>query len=134
MKTAAEITEGINQFTGTEQLHRFSVLFPKVLLSDGVKWLCENADCFWLADAIASHQPEALKDPMLQDMQFWTLTTGEKLTKGRDRSATLICERDTDDVAIKQKIEYTDFPLPSIKLYVGPSIEGCVLIYLPSEY
>ena len=131
MKTAAEINEGLNQFTGTEHYHRYSPLFPKMLLSDGVLWLCENADCLWLADAVASHQPKAMKDASLRDMQFWTL----KVHGESNKSATLTCERDTDDVAITQEIEYTDFPLPEIKLYVGPATEdGEMLCYLPSEY
>jgi hypothetical protein len=72
-----------------------------------------------------------MKDPkgMLQDMQFWTL----KLNK-TGRGAKIICERDTGDVAITQRIPFTDFPLPEIKLYCAPSGDGIhYTILLPSE-
>ena len=124
-----EITQGLSNFHGTEKYHRFSILFPKMVLTDGAKWLGDNAECFWLFDAIASHQKQAMKDPMLKEMQFWTLKVNS------DKTATLICERDTDDVAITQNIEYTDFPLPEIKLYCAPAdASGIFVILLNSEY
>lgn len=126
--TAAEITAGMANFYGTETWHRWSILFPKMLLTDGAKYLAEKAGAFWLMDAIASHQPKALKDRMLRDMQFWTLKVNA------DKTAVLTCERDSGNVAITQKIEYTDFPLPEIKLYVGPMGDGQYTILLPSEY
>ena len=64
---------------------------------------------------------------MLNDMQFWTLTvTGSE--------ATLICERDTDNVAYTEHINFTDFPLASVKFYVAPADEKTMVIYLPSEH
>ena len=124
-----EITQGLSNFHGTEKYHRFSILFPKMVLTDGAKWLGDNAECFWLFDAIASHQKQAMKDPMLKEMQFWTLKVNS------DKTATLICERDTDDVAITQKIEHTDFPLEEIKIWVAPSgDENSYTLYLPSEH
>jgi len=62
-------------------------------------------------------------DPMLQEIQFWRLTVNV------DRSAVLSCERDQGDIAVTQELEFTDFPLPSITLYVQ---QGTLL--LPSEY
>lgn len=119
MMTAEQLEQGMRHFTGTESYHR--VTFGLVA-TDGVKWLCENAECYWLLDAIASHQPDALKDPMLRDMQFWTLTV-------RDNTATLVCERDSGDVAIRQRIAYTDFPLPEVRIWVQ---RGVAMI--PNEY
>jgi hypothetical protein len=124
-----EIINGLANFYGTENWHRFSPLFRKHLLTDGVKWLADNANCYWLMDAICSYHSKCMKDPkgMLQNIQFWTL-------KVDGNKATLTCERDTDDVAIIQKIEYTDFPLPEIKLYVQPMGDGHFCILLPSEH
>jgi len=130
MMEVKEIQEGINHFHGTEAYHRI-IMSRKLLATDGVAWLCENAESYWLMDAIASHQNKAMKDSMLQDMQFWTLT---KNVDGN--GAVLICERDTDDVAIKQEIEYSSFPLDEIKIWVekGYVSEGEVMIaMLPSE-
>jgi len=130
--TAEELEHSLAGFTGTEAYHRWSPLFPKHVLTDGVKFLCEhggNSGAYWLADLIASYHAKAMKDKSLRDIQFWTLKVDfEK------KSAVAICERDTDDVAFKQKIEYTDFQLPEVKLYVQPTGNDEFCILLPSEY
>lgn len=99
-----------------------------ILMTSGVKWLCENAECFWLVDAIGSYQnsPKVKNDEMLQGIQFWNLKVD--LAK---KTAVLTLERDTDDVVLTQNIEYTDFPLESIKLYYSPQDK---VLLLPSEY
>lgn len=130
MLKASEIISGLNNFYGTEEWHRWSPLFRGIVLTDGALWLAENAECYWLMDAIGSYQPECKKNEMLRDMQFWTLKVD--LEK---KSATLICERDTGDVAFTQEIEHTSFPLPEIKLYCaagGP--QNTMVILLPGEY
>ena len=45
----------LNQFIGTEKYYRIS---RRHLLTDGTKYLAEQAACFWLMDAIASHLME----------------------------------------------------------------------------
>ena len=40
------------QFTGTERYYRIA---PKFLITDGVKFLAENAGCYWLLDVAVSH-------------------------------------------------------------------------------
>ena len=129
METVANIESGLGQFCGTEAYHRLTIL-PNLVATDGVAWLCKNAECFWLMDAIASYQGKCMKDPMLQDMQFWTLTQNTE-----DNTAVLICERDTGDVAIKQELEYSSFPLPEIKIWVEKGWAGreVMVAMLPSE-
>lgn len=117
---AKQLEIDLASFTGTEQYHRY---WMGLKLTDGAKYLADQAGAYWLMDAIASYQPEAMRDPMLCEMQFW------KLKVNADKSATLTCERDTDDVAFKQEIGYTDFPLDSVKVYVQNGV-----ILLPSEY
>lgn len=123
------------QFTGTECYHRWSRLFPRMVLSDGAKFVADNggtSGAYWLMDAIASHQPKALKDERLREIQFWKLTVTEK--DGR-KSAVLTCRADSGETpAITQRIEYTDFDLPEIDLWVGPVDERTYCILLPSEY
>jgi len=116
-----EIESDLPYFTGTEEYHKFSIL-SNLKLTDGVKYLCDKAQCYWLMDIIASYQNKCNKDEMLKYFQIWTLTI-------KDGKAIVKCERDTDDIAITQKIPYTDFPLDSIKLYC---IDGIIL--LTSEY
>ena len=127
MKAPKDIQAMLDGFTGTENHYRINkLLFPRVFASDGVAWLCENAECYWLFDLIASYQKKCQKDEMLRDMQFWKLTvTG--------REAVIVCSRDEGNVAFKQKIPHTDFPLPEITIWVGRDEKGMVL-YLPSEH
>jgi hypothetical protein len=115
----AEIEFGLRNFIGGE------TLYPHPLglhYTEGVHFLAEAAGALWLIDLIASWQPKAMKDPMLREFQLWKLVvTGTK--------AAAICLRDLGDEAFRQEVEYTDFPLPEISLYV----EGGVLL-LPSEH
>ena len=116
-----ELASSLNQFTGTTEYHKFSVI-SKLVITDGVKYLCDSAGCYWLMDIIASYQPKCNKDEMLRDFQLWIL-------KCKDSKWKVGCYRDTDDEAFNQPIEHTDFPLPEIKLYC---INGVIL--LTSEY
>jgi len=123
------------QFTGTESYHRWSLLFPRMVLTDGAKFVADNGGrhgAYWLADAIASWQPKALKNERLRGIQFWKLKVTEK--DGRKR-AVLTCRADSSEKpAITQRIEYTDFDLPEIDLWVGPVDEKHFVLMLPSEY
>jgi hypothetical protein len=103
--------------------------------TDGVALMEKLCRAGWLVDAIASYQPKCRKDSMLQHMQFWTLTVDREA-----KTAVLTCERDTNDVAITQDIEYTDFPLSKIKIWVelgmanfGRGSEAAMVAMLPSE-
>lgn len=112
----------LSQFTGTSQWYTHPL---GLLYTDGVLYLAEQGGAHWLLDTIASWQaaPRIRDDLMLQQIQFWNLTVN------LDCSAVLICERDSDDVAVTQEIPFTDFPLASVTIYC----QGGVLL-LPSEY
>ena len=126
---ATELQSGLAQFYGSQSFFRHG-LCRSLIYTEGVQWLAENAEAHWLLDAIASWQSKCRRDPMLRDMQFWTL---KKVEKGWE----LLCERDAGDVAFKQKIPRTDFPLDEIKLWVevGGDPEGNRrwVLMLPSE-
>lgn len=134
MKTKEEKQKALAEldgFTGTVIYHRYSPqLFPNVVLTDGVRFLAETADCFWLMDAIAALQahPTIRQHPRLQEgMQFWRLRVEE------DESAILFCEWDTGKSVYDQKIDWTDFPLPEQRIWV--SKEGnLIVLMLLSEY
>lgn len=137
IKTSQEIEAGLRNFYGTEGYTRYTF---GILLTDGVKWLCDAAQCYWLVDAIGSYQgtPKVKNDEALQGIQFWTLKVNKKqlrLPDGSTRpcssSAVLTLERDANDVVLTQTIEYTDFPLDEIKLYYSPQDK---VLLLPSEY
>ena len=123
--TKEQLQNDLDRFCGSEDFYEYKMLgrFRVFVYTDGIKYLCENAKAYWLLDAIASYQPKCKKDPMLKDMQFWTLKKHES-----GSGATLTCERDSGDVAIKQEIPYTDFPLDEVKVWLENGT-----LYLPNE-
>lgn len=94
--------------------------------SQAVKYLAEVAECYWLIDVIASHQPAVRKKIAIaqdRDFQVWTLTLRPS------GGATVICDNGNGLRYKRQEIEYTDFPLSTVKLYV---VDGRLI--LPGEY
>jgi hypothetical protein len=117
---ATELRSTLRSFIGTTEYHRH---WSGMRFTDGVKFLADTANAYWLLDVIASWQPKALLDPALQEFQLWELFVKP------DRSARIVCSRDSEDKAFQQEIEYTDFALDYVRLYVEDSV-----ILLPSEH
>jgi hypothetical protein len=117
---AEDLKNSLNQFIGTERYYRIN---PRAVLTDRTKYLADTAKAYWLFDAIASYLP---KFTGLEDFVVAELTvTGSK--------AELILENGNGLVLDSQRIEYTDFPLPSIQLFACWGGEFWVLM-LPNEY
>jgi len=114
-----QLEKELRQFIGTIHYYKH---FTGLLFTDGVKHLAERAGAFWLIDLIASWQGKQRVKSC--PFQIWELKVNG------DRTATVTMkEDDGEPYKVKQKIEYTDFPLSEIKLYC---IDGVLL--LPSEY
>lgn len=111
-------------FTGSYSLHRFSRLFSQHVMTDGVKYLADNAGAYWLVEAIASHHHKCRGE----SFQVW------ELHKTKTGSAMLTCTGWGDVKIATQRIPFTDFPLDEIKLYCAQETHGCWVIMLPSEY
>lgn len=118
-----ELRDNLSQFTGTEQWYRFSALFPRFLLTDGTQYLAEKAGAYWLMDAIASHVKS------YKDSGFAIVT----LKKKGDLWILRIADDDPGQTLASQVIEFSDFPLDEIKLYVINDGTDWVIL-LPSEY
>lgn len=104
MKTAAEIESGMAHQIGTTSYTKHA-LWPKLVMTDGIIWLREAADCYWLIDAIASYR-------RTEEFQVWEL-------KKTGSSAVLTMKEDSGQPElVRQEIEYTDFPLDEIKFFV----------------
>lgn len=119
----------LRQFTGTEQWYRHP-LVRFVLYTDGMKYVADQGEAYWLLDAVASHQinPKVRNNNRLQRFQLWTL-------KVKDHKAVLTCQEDDGEKnVVSQVIEYTDFPLSEIHFYVEPMGDGNLVILLPSEH
>jgi hypothetical protein len=124
----------LKQFTGTEHYYQWSPLFRSFRLTDGTKYLAEEAGAYWLMDAIASHWPTVRKHEACRQMCFWTLQVHG------DKSADLYCHPDEGEPAVvHQHIEFTDFPF-NVHIWQastddGADMNGYVnILYLPSEH
>lgn len=114
----------LSMFHGTTQYHKH--LFPgksPLLITDGCKYIRDRLNAYWLFDALLSYQSnKALRDI---NFQVWELRRLKK-----DMSWVLICREDSGKKKIiTQFIEFSDFPLDLIKIWV---IDHVAL--LPSEY
>ena len=132
MMNAETLLQNLQHFCGSEQYYKH---WLGLCYTDGIKYLAENAQCFWLIDAIASHQPTANKNQRLREFQLWFLHVGnahEFIKPKAGNAAVLTCWEDTPKAESKpviiQQIPFTDFPLKEIKLYLKEKI-----LLLPDE-
>ena len=128
-----------------------------MLLTDGVAYLCKNAECYWLLDVIASYQPKQLRKC---EFQYWTLTvatedipakrefTQESMTEGSGKissrkippvkkgSTVVTCSDGNGHTLIEQKVPWTDFPLNEIHMNAEKTEypERGIVVMLTSEY
>ena len=107
----------LRQFTGSENIY-YLPLFRKYNYTDGVRYLAQKAEAYWLIEAIFSWQCEKVirNDSYLQEFQIWKLEVKE------DSSAVLSCYNELEEVIVSQNIPYTDFPLKEITLYLSNKI------------
>lgn len=114
----------LKQFHGTSMYHKH--LFPgksPILLTDGCKYVRDACKAYWLFDAILSYQCEKILRGI--NFQVWEFRRLKK-----DLSWQLTCREDIGGKSIIiQNIEFSDFPLDYIKIWV---IDKVAL--LPSEY
>ena len=110
----------LSHFTGTERYYRIS---RRHLLTDGTKYMAEEAECFWMMDAVASHLSE------LGTADWFVLI--RIILKGTQ--ATMVYEDGNGHEHARQEIPFTDFPLSEQTLYACWDGEHWVIM-LPSEY
>ena len=110
----------LSQFNGTERYYRIS---RKHLLTDGTKFLAEQAHCFWMMDAIASHLMEI-------GTADWFVSVKTTVNNSK---ALMIYEDGNGNEHARQEIPFTDFPIDKLTLYACWDGEHWVIM-LPSEY
>jgi hypothetical protein len=108
-----QIKRTLAHFTGTESYHKH--LFPgksALKLTDGCDFIRNECKAWWLFDAILIYQCEKILRNV--NFQIWELRQSKK-----DLSWLLTCREDSNTKPlIYQVIEFSDFPLDYIKLYV----------------
>jgi hypothetical protein len=121
---AIDIKDTLKEFHGTTGYHKH--LFPgrpAILITDGCKYVRDQLNAYWLFDAILSYQADLSRRQI--NFQVWEL---KQLRV--DLTWLLTCREDTGTKpVVRQAIEYSDFPIDYIKIWV---IDKVAL--LPSEY
>ena len=138
LMTATHIIQAIQSYcastTGTSSYHRFGIS-PNVVLTDGALLVAEEAQAFWLMDAIASYITH--RDVRNDSFTVWKLLPDPT----NEDAATLVCEDGNGKAIVSQQFDYTSFPrdlLPfTFYMQVGslgyPGSAGWVIM-LPQEY
>ena len=121
-----QLLDELRTFYGTESYYRTG---PGLLLTDGVKFLADNAHCYWLLDMVWSYLPVLRKS---RDTFFVVVLTKEGVL---DPGAIFTIQDDIppNQTYAQQAIEYADFPLDEIVLYLSAT-EGEFVLMLRSEY
>ena len=125
--TPEELKNTLPHFTGTEHRHKYSSLFPNFLITDGVKFLADEAGAYWLIDAIGSYRSS------YRDAGFALAVFGKNSTYPGGWALRIVDDIQSNTVYAFQEIEHLDFPLDEIKLYVINDGTHWVIL-LPSEY
>ena len=112
--------EDLEKFIGSENWYRHG-LVHSVTYTDGAKYVADAGEAYWLLDEIALAQKfnRAVK---VEPFQVWKLVVSAN-------QGILTCDDGNDKVVLTKQIEFTDFPLPEIKLYFTDNV-----ILLPGEY
>ncbi|MFK7748521.1 MAG: DUF6876 family protein [Kordia sp.] len=114
-----ELLRELAQFTGTTQWF-YHPLFPSFRYTDGVRYLAQTVECYWLLEYIFSNQiiPEIKK----QEFQVWKIFVV-------DDSTTIKVEDGNDNLVKEFKIPFTTFPLSEYTLWFTDNV-----LLLKSEY
>jgi len=114
-----DLLRELAHFTG--DLDRYRHWTRTLIYTPGIHHLAERAGAFWLIDLIASWQldPTVRREPF----QVW------KLDVKPDHSAIAVATDGNDTILASQDIPFTDFPLPTISVWLE---DGTLL--LPGEH
>lgn len=124
----------LSLFTGDLERFRHPIK-RQVIYTPGVQHLAQEAEAYWLIDAIASwigSHPfvQAIKqDERLETVHFWRLEVDSENSSG---VLTAVSDKGKAPF-ITQRIPFTNFPLPAIDIWCGFDGRHWTL-YLPSEH
>lgn len=122
----SDLRAQLAQFTGSETFTRHP-LIPRIHLTEGMVFLARAAGAHWLTDAIGSYlcNDRARAEPF----QVWRLAVDVQSR----RAELIMTDGNTRTPLIRQTLDYTDFPLDEIEIWMVAEDEHWVLM-LPSEY
>lgn len=123
--SAQQFEAVLGNFIGSQNSYYRETPLGRIEYTDGVFFLQQNG-CLWLIDGIASYQTQEFK--VADDRQFWKLRVDLDTHSGK-----LICDDGNGNIRVTQSLEFTDFPLSKLDIYVEIQSE-CVFLCLMSEY
>jgi len=115
-----ELENNLSRFTGSENYYR---VMPRLVITDGVQYLVNQANSYWLVSAIYSH---LMSNAIYSDFVVARLTVSEK-------TADLVLDDGNDQVIARQAIEYTGTPLDEVTIYCSYQSRYWV-VSLPTEH
>ena len=115
-----KLQSALRDFTGTQHYHR---VLPRLLITDGVHFLANTTNAYWLVSAIYSH---LVTQPIQSALVVARLTVVGTM-------ANLVLDDGNGGVICEQHIEYTEFPLDEVTFYCSYECRYWVLL-LDSEY
>jgi len=113
-----DLLKELENFSGTYDYYLST--FKKLKLTDGVNYLRNKVNCYWLIDIVESVQ-HLKKIKENNEFILW------KIEVDKDKKAIVKALTDSGGVGkllYEQKLEYTDFPLDEFEFYQ----EGDVLL------
>lgn len=119
MLSKEQIKSDLNYFTGSETFYQY---YPNVIVTEGVQYLIENANCEWLVNLVHSYQ--IIEEVRKEVFQVFDLKCDLENFTGK-----VICTDGNENCLMEQNIPFTDFPLDKIRLYYTNKT-----LLLPSEY
>ncbi len=120
---AHDLQQGLRHFTGSE--HWYQHFQRRMLYTDGVKYLADNAQCYWLLDIIAT---DIFRYTKLQEFIAIKVTV-------KDNSAVINCTDGNENKFKRDKhIKFTDMPEGEWKLWLVNNNDGTSTLLIPSEY
>ncbi|WP_027125856.1 DUF6876 family protein [Gelidibacter mesophilus] len=120
-----EIKEGLQHFHGTEMF--FQIPLIRTRFTDGLKYLADVADCFWLITDTSVVAKSLIPRSEFITIDFKRLSEERQDFTGYE--AEIIYTDGNDNILEKHGYRATDFPLDELRLYFVNDT-----LMLPSEY
>jgi hypothetical protein len=118
----------LDQHYGTEEFYRANMFVKKVIHTEGIKELADQAQCYWLLDILATEFYDALKSQKQEPDKFYITI------ESKDDQADITMKNYRDKVIYKRHIDYTDLPTGKLMIYAGwQGEEGYLVLCLPTE-
>ena len=120
-----EIKEGLQHFHGTEMFYSIPLL--RTRFTDGLKYLSEVAECFWLITDTSVIAKSLLNRSEFITIDFKRLSKEKQEISGYE--AEIIYTDGNNTILEKHGYRATDFPLNELRLFFVNNT-----LMLPSEY